>query len=62
MTRWAEWLGINRATMAVLVVVGGLGLSEELWRNVHTGDVVRAVGFMCATLGFALPLTNQGLP
>jgi len=42
--------------------VGGLGLSEELWRNVHTCDVVCAVGFMCATLGFALPLTNQGLP
>ncbi len=53
MTRWAEWLGINRATLAVLVVVGGLGLSEELWRNflaiylnVRTGDVVRAVGYM----------------
>lgn len=53
MPRWAAWLGINRATLAVLVVVGGLGLSEELWRNflaiylnVRTGDVGRAVGFM----------------
>ena len=27
------WLGINRATLAVLIVIGGLGLSEEIWRN-----------------------------
>ncbi len=53
MSRWPEWLGINRSTAAVLVVVGGLGLSEELWRNflsvylnVKTGDVARAVGYM----------------
>ena len=53
MPRWAGWLGINRSTLAVLVVVGGLGLSEELWRNflaiylnVRTGDLTRAVGFM----------------
>jgi MFS family permease len=51
--RLAQWLGINRSTLAVLAVVGGLGLSEELWRNflaiylnVRTGDVTRAVGFM----------------
>ncbi len=29
----AGWLGINRATLAVLIVIGGLGLSEEIWRN-----------------------------
>jgi hypothetical protein len=29
----AEWLGINRATLAVLAVIGCLGLSEELWSN-----------------------------
>jgi hypothetical protein len=29
----ASWLGINRATLAVLVVIGGLGLSEEIWSN-----------------------------
>lgn len=53
MPRWADWLGINRATLAVLVAVGGLGLSEEIWRNflavylnVRTGDVAHAVGYM----------------
>ena len=30
---WAGWLGINRATLAVLVVIGGLGFAEEVWRN-----------------------------
>ena len=29
----ADWLGINRAMMAVLVVTAGMGLSEEIWRN-----------------------------
>lgn len=53
MKNWAAWLGINRATLAVLVVVGGLGLSEEIWRNflaiylnIRTGDVARAAGFV----------------
>jgi len=53
MKRWAAWLGINRATLAVLVVVGGLGLSEEIWQNflaiylnIQTGDVARAAGFV----------------
>lgn len=31
--RAADWLGINRATLAVLAVIGCLGLSEELWSN-----------------------------
>lgn len=31
--RAAGWLGINRASLAVLVVIGGLGLSEEVWRS-----------------------------
>ncbi|MBI5283137.1 MAG: hypothetical protein HY858_15745 [Candidatus Solibacter usitatus] len=53
MRRLAEWLGVNRATLGVLVVVGGLGLSEELWRNflaihlnVRTGDVAKTAGYM----------------
>ena len=29
----ADWLGLNRATLAVLAVIGCLGLSEELWSN-----------------------------
>ena len=27
----ADWLGLNRATLAVLAVIGCLGLSEEVW-------------------------------
>lgn len=53
MRRLADWLGINRAALGVLVVVGGLGLSEEIWRNflsiylnVKTGDLAKAVGYM----------------
>jgi len=29
----AQWLGLNRATVAVLVIIGCLGLSEEVWSN-----------------------------
>lgn len=29
----ASWLGLNRATVAVLVVIFGLGLAEEVWRS-----------------------------
>lgn len=31
--RAADWLGLNRATLAVLAVIGCLGLSEEVWSN-----------------------------
>ena len=39
----AGWLGINRATLGVLVVIGGLGFAEEIWRNflaIHLKDSV----------------------
>jgi MFS family permease len=48
-TRWtriADWLGLNRATAAVLVVIGCLGLSEEIWSNflaIHLRDQARAM-------------------
>ncbi|MFH0939922.1 MAG: MFS transporter [Planctomycetota bacterium] len=29
----AGWLGLNRTTVAVLVAIAGLGLSEEIWKN-----------------------------
>ena len=29
----ADWFGLNRATLALLAVIGFLGLSEELWSN-----------------------------
>jgi MFS family permease len=32
-SRLADWLGLNRATLAVLAVIGCLGLSEEIWSN-----------------------------
>jgi MFS family permease len=32
-SRVADWLGLNRATLAVLAVIGCLGLSEEVWSN-----------------------------
>ena len=31
--RAADWLGLNRAALAVLAVIGCLGLSEEIWAN-----------------------------
>ena len=42
----AEWLGLNRATLAVLAVIGCLGLSEEIWSNflsLHLRDRVAAL-------------------
>ena len=42
----ASWLGINRATLAVLVVIGGLGLAEEIWKPfmpLHLEDAVRQI-------------------
>src|SRR4051812_44052458 len=40
----ADWLGINRATLAVLIAIGGLGLSEEIWRNFFGPEMKRATG------------------
>jgi MFS family permease len=40
----ADWFGLNRATVAVLVVIGCLGLSEEIWKNffgLHLRDLAR---------------------
>ena len=41
----ADWFGLNRATLAVLAVIGFLGLSEELWSNflsLHLKDQAEA--------------------
>ncbi len=43
----ADWLGLNRATLGVLAVIGCLGLSEELWSNflaLHLRDQAAADG------------------
>ncbi len=49
----ASWLGLNRPTLAVLVVIGCLGLSEEIWSNFLslyfkdlTGVVYKAAAFI----------------
>jgi len=50
--RLADWLGLNRATIAVLAVIGSLGLSEEIWSNflsLHLKDqvgVLQAAAYM----------------
>ncbi|MBI5366533.1 MAG: MFS transporter [Planctomycetes bacterium] len=52
-TSLMSWLGLNRAALAVLVVIGGLGFSEELWRGFFgpylrqiTRDLEGAVGLL----------------
>src|SRR5579862_4696177 len=43
----ASWLGINRASLAVLVAIAGLGLSEEIWTNffgIQIHDIYRLRG------------------
>src|SRR5574340_946898 len=50
----ASWLGVNRATLAVLVVTAGLGLSEEIWRNflaIHLKDSLTGVNHAQQVLG-----------
>jgi MFS family permease len=49
----AEWFGLNRATVAVLVVIGCLGLSEEIWSNflgLHLVDLARQMSPRTAVL------------
>lgn len=43
----ADWLGLNRASLGVLAVIGCLGLSEELWSNflsLHLRDQAASAG------------------
>jgi hypothetical protein len=49
----ADWLGLNRATLAVLAVIGCLGLSEEIWSNflaLHLKDQVAGASAAAAVL------------
>ena len=53
----AQWLGLNRATVAVLAVIGCLGLSEELWSDfvsLHLKDLVPSATPAGATLAAAM--------
>ena len=50
---WAGWLGLNRASLAVLAVIGCLGLAEEIWANflaLHLKDQAAAAGAAQAVL------------
>lgn len=55
--RIADWLGLNRATLAVLAVIGCLGLSEEIWSNflsLHLKAQAAAAGSAHAVASAAL--------
>jgi MFS family permease len=52
--RVADWLGLNRASAAVLVVIFCLGMSEEIWSNfvsLHLRDQAAAAGARDAVKG-----------
>ena len=49
----AQWLGLNRPALAVLVVIGCMGLSEEVWSSylsLHladaSGSILKAVYYI----------------
>lgn len=55
--RLADWLGINRPALGVLVVIGCLGLSEEIWSNflaLHLRDRSTAADPASAVVNAAL--------
>jgi predicted MFS family arabinose efflux permease len=57
----ASWLGLNRATLAVLVVIGCLGLSEEIWSNflsLYFKDLTGAVYKAAAFIGVIAAIKN----
>ena len=57
----AQWLGLNRATVAVLVVIACLGLSEEIWTqflSVYLADLTGAVLKAAAYVGVIASVTN----
>ena len=59
--RAADWLGLNRATLAVLVVIGCLGVSEEIWSNflsIYLEDLTGAVLKAAAYIGVIASITN----
>jgi MFS family permease len=56
-SRLADWLGLNRATLAVLAVIGCLGLSEEIWSNflaLHLKDQAASAGAERAVVAAAM--------
>jgi MFS family permease len=65
--RLSDWLGVNRATAGVLVVIGCLGLSEEIWSHfvalhlkaqVPAGDTTLAVAAAALYMGVLSSLKN----
>ena len=66
-SRMADWLGLNRATLAVLAVIGCLGLSEEIWSSflsLHLAhqaparDAAGAVAFAVTYVGWIAAAKN----
>ncbi len=55
--RAADWLGLNRASLAVLAVIGCLGLSEEIWSHflaLHLRDQATAADAAAAVVEAAM--------
>ena len=60
-SRVADWLGLNRATLAVLVVIGFLGLSEEIWSNFLSLHLKREVSIAEPESAYVLAALYMGV-
>lgn len=59
--RLFQWLGINHATLAVLIAIGGMGLSEEIWKNflaIHLNIKINNLSETALTMGILAFFTN----
>ncbi len=62
--RTADWLGLNRPALAILAVIGCLGLSEEIWSNflsLHLRDQATAADAAGAVLEAATYIGIVGM-
>ena len=57
----ADWFGLNRATLAVLAVIGFLGLSEELWSNFLSLHLKNQAAATASTNAVVTAVTYMGL-
>jgi len=48
----AQWLGLNRPTLALLAVIGCLGLSEEIWASYLSLHLADRAGSLAQAAGF----------
>lgn len=64
MNRVADFLGLNRAAAAVLVVIGCLGLAEEIWANflaIHLKNTLAGAGSSSAPAAVAQAALYMGV-